>query len=220
MDPRFTRYADPKARAAFKSDVVDPFYRQEEDYDWVEVTDHIRGFESFMHRFRQREFLSYLRRYGQGGAYLDVGCGTGLMLRHLPAGAVGIDLNPRNVVRAKEHAPRARVEIADAEHLPFPDALFTTVICTEVLEHLVFPDQAVAEINRVLKPGGVFFGSVPRRSALWRLRALSSTCDANEPFHNEMSRSELNQLLSPFPRRKIRGTFWLMHHSFIAWKNP
>lgn len=218
MDPRLDAYTTDAEKAQYKSTIVDPFYQQEESYDWVDVTDRLRGLETFMHRLRQREFLAYLRRYGHGTRYLDVGCGTGLILRHLPAGAVGIDLNPRNIVLTKAHAPNATVQLGDAEHLEFADSSFDTVICTEVLEHLVFPERAVAEIQRVLAPGGVFFGSVPRHSRLWHLRGLSSTCDVNEPFHNEMTRQELEQLLAPFPRRNIRGTPWLMHHFFVSWK--
>jgi SAM-dependent methyltransferase len=44
--------------------------------------------------------------------------------------------------------------VADAHALPFPDASFELVLCTEVLEHLVNPPQAIAEMYRVLTPGG------------------------------------------------------------------
>lgn len=170
-----------------------------------------------MHRLRQHELVRLLRRYGVGGHMLDVGCGAGLMLRHLPPGSVGPDINPRNLVRAARYAPRASVVQGDAEALPFSDSEFTTVISTEVLEHVVYPDRMVAEIYRVLAPGGVFIGSVPRDTWLWALRALSSTCPG-EPFHNEMRRPDIERLLQPFRQRQVRLAFWLMHYFFIARK--
>jgi SAM-dependent methyltransferase len=45
--------------------------------------------------------------------------------------------------------------------LPFPDACFDRVLCSEVLEHVRDPAQAAAELVRVLKPGGIFAASVP-----------------------------------------------------------
>ena len=51
-----------------------------------------------------------------------------------------------------------------AYSLPFPDNTFDLIVCSEVLEHLHEYNDAVIEINRVLKPGGKFFASVP---AFW-----------------------------------------------------
>ena len=51
--------------------------------------------------------------------------------------------------------------IADAHHIPRPDATFDTVICTEVLEHVPDPRQVVREMARVLRPGGVLVLAVP-----------------------------------------------------------
>ncbi len=92
------------------------------------------------------------------------------------------------------------------------------MICTEVLEHLVYADKATAEIYRVLEPGGIFIGSVPRDTRLWQLRKLSRTCPVEEPFHNEMDRSDLAALLRRFTRVKIALAPWLMHYFFVARK--
>jgi len=59
--------------------------------------------------------------------------------------------------------------IDDAAVLPFPDDSFDLAICIEVLEHLFSPHAATAEIQRVLRPGGVLIASVPN-AVYWRLR--------------------------------------------------
>ena len=200
------------------NEYVKDFYRKIEDYDWNEVTDNFKGLESFLHRSREQRLRALIKQYGRGEHYLDVGCGTGLILRHLPAGAIGIDLNPRHIDRARNYAPQASIEIGDAEHLRFSDRQFSTVVCTEVLEHLVHPEYALSEIYRVLQPGGVLIGSTPRQALLWRFRFLSSTHHHNEPFHNEFSHQELITLLSGFQIYLFQAGFFRANWYFVAEK--
>ena len=207
-------------RERLNQNVVRPFYTDVEDYDWTDVTDRLRGPESLMHRLRERAIMQLIRRYAAMGPVLDVGCGSGLMLRHLPPNSVGIDLNPRNIDRAQHYAPRARVLLGDAERLQFGNASFAAVLMTEVLEHLVFPERSVQEVFRILRPGGVFFGSVPRAGWPWSLRGLSATCPAEEPFHHEMRREEITWLLkqAPFSDIRISRAWWLLQYFFVAKK--
>ena len=159
------------------SEWVKDYYRDVETYDWVDVADNLRGPEALFHRNRARAVRRLVRRHAApGGQFLDAGTGTGLNLRHLPAGSVGLDINPRNVELIASRLPDHVVVLGDVESMPFADASFSTVVCTEVLEHVPDPATALAEIKRVLQPGGVLIGSVPARSAIWRLRFLSSTC--------------------------------------------
>ena len=51
--------------------------------------------------------------------------------------------------------------ISDAHHLPVEDACADTLICTEVLEHVADPQQVVAELSRILRPGGHLILSIP-----------------------------------------------------------
>jgi ubiquinone/menaquinone biosynthesis C-methylase UbiE len=91
---------------------------------------------------------------------LDVGCGTGAASRaaaEMGAAVVGVDLSPEMVKEAMTLAgtrENLAFEIADVEHLPFPDARFTAVLCSNAFHHYPNPSRAVQEMTRVLKPGG------------------------------------------------------------------
>lgn len=99
-----------------------------------------------------------------GDQVLEVGCGTGDEILHLataagPDGtAVGVDTNDGLLalarLRARATGSRARFLPASATALPFDDATFDAVCCERVLQHLPMPQAAVAEIARVLRPGG------------------------------------------------------------------
>jgi ubiquinone/menaquinone biosynthesis C-methylase UbiE len=91
---------------------------------------------------------------------LDVGCGTGAASRaaaEMGAAVVGVDLSPEMVKEAMTLAgPRENLafDVADVEHLPFPDGRFTAVLCSNAFHHYPDPAGAVAEMSRVLAPGG------------------------------------------------------------------
>lgn len=99
---------------------------------------------------------------------LDVGVGRGRSLRYVePLGVAGrvqwfgVDLDPRLPERL--HRPETwRAALADVSRgLPFRDASFDIVLCEQVMEHLDDPAALVAEIARVLRPGGLLVAGVP-----------------------------------------------------------
>ena len=201
------------------SEWVKDYYRDVETYDWVDVADNLRGLEAFFHRNRARVVRRMVAKYATPDAQiLDAGCGTGLNLRNLPAGSVGIDINPRNIGLLRQRQPHHTVVEGDVEALPFDDASFGTVLCTEVLEHIPEPAAALAEYRRVLQPGGVLIGSVPARSAIWKLRFLSSTCPHSEPFHNEYLPHEVRAMLTGWTVEHL--SYSLLHFNvlFVARK--
>lgn len=114
-----------------------------------------------------------------GKRILDVGCGPGLELcRMATAGAdvTGVDLVPIHVEQAQAHLAqlglRGEVTVADAEALPFPDGGFDRVISSNALQFTSSPTGAMAEIRRVLRPGGEARIVVYHRDSIyfwWRL---------------------------------------------------
>jgi SAM-dependent methyltransferase len=88
---------------------------------------------------------------------LDVGCGRGGVMERLHAQAAlvaGLDPDRRSL---REHrAPGVSLVCGLAELLPLADATVDLVCCSWVLEHLIEPQRAFAEVARVLRPGGHF----------------------------------------------------------------
>ena len=127
----------------------------------------------------QTALLLGRRALPQAGAVLDVGCGTGQLLRaarpcYPTAELVGVDLARQMVATAMAATPsglRIRYVQARAERLPFPDARFDLVFATMALRHWTDPPGGMAEVARVLRPTGMLvladiFRDGPRRHPL------------------------------------------------------
>lgn len=99
-----------------------------------------------------------------GARLLDVGAGRGAVVRAaLVRGCVVTagDAAPGMVARLRADFPAVAVSTLDAHRLDFPDACFDVVTAGFVIDLLSDPAVAVAEVRRVLRPGGVFALSVP-----------------------------------------------------------
>lgn len=106
-----------------------------------------------------------LRDRELGGRVLNAGCGEGLY-----AGLIEGFPRVTAIVNVDRARPSIAVRSGDRRHrdlqgtltqLPFAPAAFDAIVCTEVLEHVARDDHAVAELARVLKPGGLILVSVP-----------------------------------------------------------
>jgi SAM-dependent methyltransferase len=108
------------------------------------------------------EALGRLRRHVQPGRILDVGCGTKPYANLLaPPGSLywGVDYP---VTMAQSHQSATRADVwADCQRLPFASESLDTVITTQVLEHVPHPPAFMAELARVLRPGGSLILSAP-----------------------------------------------------------
>ena len=106
---------------------------------------------------------------GASARILDAGCGTGNNLRHLSrhGRAVGVDLSDDALRFCRQRGVAAAK--ASLLRLPFPDCSFDCVTSFDVLYHRWIADDgaAVAELARVLRPGGVLLVRVPALRALW-----------------------------------------------------
>lgn len=115
---------------------------------------------------------------------LDLACGTGdlafRLARRYPAGRVlGLDLTPAMIARARargDSQPRVRFEVGDLGRTGLPDASFDVVTGGYALRNAGDLDEAIAEVFRVLRPGGVAafldFSKPPGRAAQAVERAL------------------------------------------------
>jgi SAM-dependent methyltransferase len=104
-----------------------------------------------------------LWRYPLAPPVLDAGCGDGTFARILlpPPVEAGIDLSRDDVARAQRSGVYKQTVCGSAERLPFADGSFASVFSNCVLEHINGLDAALAEIHRVLKPGGALLTTVP-----------------------------------------------------------
>ena len=106
-------------------------------------------------------FTAHLR---SGMHLLDCGCGPGTiaagLARHLFEGSVvGIDISANQVETAQRRAlanglDNAHFQVGSVYKLPFPDESFDAVFAHGLLQHLIDPIAAIAEMHRVLRPGG------------------------------------------------------------------
>ena len=94
-----------------------------------------------------------------GGNLIDIGCGAKPHERLFTPyvdNYFGLEYSPDSGYRGN------RADIAaDAGNLPFDDESFETVLCTEVLEHIADPEKVIAEIARIVKPGGMVITTAP-----------------------------------------------------------
>jgi ubiquinone/menaquinone biosynthesis C-methylase UbiE len=107
------------------------------------------------HALIDRLELDLLSGYARGARVLEVGCGTGLILREVArtaAQATGIDLSPGMLAQAR--ARGLDVHEAPATALPFPDGAFDMAYSVKVLAHVEDIARALAEMARVVRPGG------------------------------------------------------------------
>lgn len=168
-------------------------------------------FRGQLRKLRRRVIA--LARVQPGDQVLDVGCGTGTLALEAQrrvggAGRVaGIDPSPEQVGRARAKAAQRHVpvefQIGVIEQLPFPDQTFDVVLSTLMMHHLPDPlkRQGLAEIARVLKPGGclVIADFAPKKerqgraarfhaggSGLQKLVALIKDAGFTDPATEEM----------------------------------
>ncbi|MFJ7209771.1 methyltransferase domain-containing protein [Streptomyces sp. NPDC098789] len=143
-----------------------------------------------------------------GGTAVDVGCGNGAWTQQLAlctgstGQAVGVEphhgLRAIAVRRAEQAASRARFVAGDALALPFSSRSTDVVWCERVLQHLDEPGRAVAEISRVLRPGG----RVALLDTDWATLVLSP---GDPDTVRALARGAAARVASPYEGRNLAG---------------
>ncbi|TVQ41172.1 MAG: 3-demethylubiquinone-9 3-O-methyltransferase [Spirochaetaceae bacterium] len=115
----------------------------------------------------------------RGRRVLDIGCGGGFLTEQIARfgfDTTGVDPSAPSLVTARSHAKALNLHIdyqeGVGEALLFPDNHFDIVFCLDVLEHVTDFRKIIAEVSRVLVPGGYFFFETVNRTALSYLVAV------------------------------------------------
>ncbi len=128
------------------------------------------------HQQRYESDLRLIRRFYQGGPVLEIGaapCQLTVVLQNLGYPLQAVDLNPDRflpIIR-KYALPVIKCDI-EREPLPFESARFSFILLNEIFEHLrIDPIATLAEVHRVLRPGGSLVLSTPN---LYSLKSIAS----------------------------------------------
>jgi SAM-dependent methyltransferase len=122
------------------------------------------------------------------GRVLDVGCGVGHSYEELaPRESVGVDVAPGALA-----GQQRETHVADMRQLPFADGTFASVVSIQSIEHVPDPERALAEVRRVLAPGGRAIFVTPNRLTFGRPDEII------DPYHYiEYDAHELRELCVP-----------------------
>ncbi|MBC9915458.1 class I SAM-dependent methyltransferase [Chitinophaga varians] len=122
-------------------------------------------------RIADRKRLDFIsaavaERKGNQVTVLDVGCGNGVISRHLGMlgfNVLGIDVSEPAIARARElnTSPRVNFKVLSAEQLVAAGDTFDVIVCSEVLEHLQQPGALLATLYQSLRKDGILIVTVP-----------------------------------------------------------
>ncbi len=113
--------------------------------------------QRYWQRARHRIILGFVRQAGRSRV-VDIGCGSSRIVQDLPT-AVGMDIATSKLRFLRDRHPR--LVQGSALALPFQSNAFDVVISSEVIEHLPDSAEILAEMTRVLRPGGTLILGTP-----------------------------------------------------------
>ncbi len=183
-----------------------------EDLDYHRI---IKGFDDRYEKLTE-EIKQLIKKDNK---ILDVGCGTGIIWKRFKKNNIyGVDYSQRNLSIAKQFLKPIR---ADIHKLPFKNDTFDLVLISEVIEHIISPEQIVSEISRVVKDKGYLIISCPNTAAI-QFR-LSILLQGRSPLLNYpdninhirfYNTQDLINLLNKFKMEtlKVRGSGFLSFH--------
>ena len=147
-------------------------------------------------RINDRKIMDAMKETGPG-IVLDVGCGLGYTTNRVASGkdVVGMDIDKKSLKFAK-HDGSAMFVVGDALRLPFKDSSISTIVASEIIEHMPDDRAFVGELGRVAKPGASLMITTPSTEGVLR---VTSECHESGPerhYRPGYTRSELAELLA------------------------
>ena len=172
-----------------------------------------RGKYDYFYGDEKRKNL-YIQLIGKSNKILEVGCRSGNLTQFYHEGndVVGIDVDRNALIEfEKRLSLKSHWVDVDSEDLPFDSGSFDIVVFSEVMEHLRFPQKALAEISRVLRKDGRLIGSVPNAFRLRnRWKFLLGQPFESDPSHlrsysDKTLKEELNKVFEKIQTLPISG---------------
>lgn len=146
------------------------------------------SFEKYSQYWWSNRFYALLARRNapKRGRVLEVGCGLGHLLTWLVDRYLvfGTDINPWALTQARLNVPQGNFVLQSAENLgAFTNQSFQIVVAKHVVEHLYQPERAIAEMSRVLAPGGLLLIATPNLDSPMRARKKEGWIGYKDPTH-------------------------------------
>jgi SAM-dependent methyltransferase len=174
------------------------------------------------------------------GRVLDVGCGAGSVAKAVKherpdLEVVGCDVSRSALAVASAEPAGVEFRAAQAERLPFGDAEFDFVWIFDVLEHVEAPEAVLAEVARVLRPGGGFHIVLPLEGQPWTLYRLTGcgtrwTAKVRHGGHIQIFSSSRLKAMAGACALPVTRTRWsyhvllqildILYFSWLDWRGP
>ncbi|HSV94362.1 MAG TPA: class I SAM-dependent methyltransferase [Spirochaetia bacterium] len=161
---------------------ISHFYDQQSSKDHYRLIDRRnilypkfpRSLFAFENRFLvvTSEIEKAIKAINRKVSVLDIGCGDGIYEKLLSqecfedSNFIGVDFSKKQLSKAKQYFNKTYCVDLDSQKLPIKNNSIDIVICSEVLEHVFFPEKIISEASRVLKPGGTLIFSTPNVASL------------------------------------------------------
>lgn len=175
--------------------------------------------ESLEGEFRHIALCKLLKKNIKGQKVLDVGCGSGIILKYLIKSgykAVGTDSSKSQCFLAKGRLKSSNLPINGVYNLPLEKTIkwgnkFDTIICLDVLEHIKNDSQAIKYLVKLAKPGGRIIIAVPALPALWSKR------DIAYGHYRRYTKESLTKLVTSVPLTNVKLRYWNFIGLPLAW---
>ena len=156
-------------------------------------------------RARRGRLDFVLDRYSvQNADVLDIGCGPGVQfLASLESNRfTGMDISAEALGQAKTNGYKHTLQWDLSQDLPLDDGTFDVVVLTDILEHMIEPEQLLLEARRMLRPGGIMIVSVPNHFFLWNRLRIMMGRGLILPWSNHQEYEDWNYFHYRFFRRE------------------